>query len=165
MKSTWTDVDKLVGKTFKEGKFKNIEKSPCTMAVRAVTYDGNSLEFPRTHEEWQSYSANLLVLFDQVWREEKSPSWDLLKFRYEKDFKAGIWQGFIATWLIFINCLPEESSKFVAYKHVTQGISIFDNQYYLAPSKAREYKRSRKIYHLATESFKNELYVMWHKKL
>jgi hypothetical protein len=89
----------------------------------------------------------------------------MLKFRFEKDFKAGIWGGFTEIWQIFINCLPEESSKFVAYKHVSQGISIFDNQYYIAPVRAREYRRNRTIYHLATNSFKNELYNTWHNKL
>jgi hypothetical protein len=166
MPNTWLDVDKLVGKSYREGKYTNSNKElPCTLPVRAVTFDGVFQKTPRTHLEWQSYSAHLLTLFDKVWREEETPKWDMLKFRYELDFKAGIWAGFTATWLIFINCLPEESSKFVAYKHVTQGISIFDNQYYLAPGKARPYKRSRTIYHLATSSFKNELYEKWHKKL
>ena len=143
---SWIEVDKLSGKSFREGKYKNESKDPCKQPVRAVTYDGIPQKYPRTHSEWQNYSCELLILFDKVWREEKIPVWSDLKFRQEDNFKAGIWGGFTETWLIFINCLPSEQAKFLAYKHITQGISIFDNQNYIAPKRAREFKRSKETY-------------------
>ena len=118
---SWLDVDKLAGKSFREGKFENNNNEPYKQPVQAVTFDGKKQLYPRTHSEWQKYSSELLTLFDEVWRNEKVPVWSNLKFRLESDFRAGIWAGFLETWLIFINCLPDEKSKFLAYKHITMG--------------------------------------------
>jgi hypothetical protein len=161
---SWLEVDKLTGKTFWEGKFKSPFIIPHEQPVRAVTYNGIFKKYPRTFTEWQNYSGELLILFDKVWKDQVQPNWNMLNFRFKEDFRAGIWAGFTATWLIFINYLPSEKTKFLAYKHITKGISIFDNQYSIAPRNSKQYKRSKEIYHLATGSFKNELYNEWYKK-
>ena len=63
---TWQEVDKLTGKTYREGKFNSPFTIPHEQPVRAVTFDGKFVKYPRTHAEWQNYSAELLIIFDKV---------------------------------------------------------------------------------------------------
>ena len=128
---TWQQVDKLARDTFKKGLFKSEKGQPCFKSVDCVTFDGKPKKYPFTHAEWLEYSNKLLIEFDEIWTEEKIPIWENLNFRSETNFRAGIWGGFAQIWLIFINCLPSEKSKFIAYKHITDGISIFDNQSFI----------------------------------
>ena len=162
---SWQQVDKLAGETFKKGLFKSEPGNPCYKTVDSISFDGKIRKYPFTHEEWLEYSNKLLIEFDEIWRDEKIPIWENLNFRSENNFRAGIWGGFCQIWLIFINCLPSEKSKFIAYKHITDGICIFDNQAHIPEKSAKQFKRNRKIYHLATSSFKNEHYANWHRKL
>ena len=101
MSKTWQDVDKLAGECYKAGKYDNKFDIPNLEPVTACTYDGKLLNYPYTHKEWEEYSENLLNEFDQIYRNEKLPVWNNLKFRLETDFKAGIFGGFPKIWLIF----------------------------------------------------------------
>ena len=115
---SWQEVDKLVQKTLKNGEFTNKGNIPFEEDIQSLSYKGVPRDYPKSYRDWKIYSLSLLNHFDEIWRCEATPTWDTLNFRDEKCFKAGIFGGFSEIWMIFINCLPCDKTKFIAYKHI-----------------------------------------------
>ena len=80
-------------------------------SVRATTYQDIPLKWPFTHDEWLGYSQICLKLVDKLKRNQITPRWDLVKYRAENNFKAGIFHEFTSIWLITINQLPNDKIK------------------------------------------------------
>ena len=158
----WQEVDKWVSNAIKSGHIKpksweNTARNP----IRAVKY--NSDEGPVwDHQRWLENSCEMLDLLDKVENKEIIPTWDMLNFRYEGDFRAGIFSEFVQFWPIAINKLGTEKIKQIAYKMVHWGLSATDNQDVINENRPKTY---RKRTNLATDFKINDHYLQVKKKM
>ena len=142
---TWIDVDKMSADAKGKGKYKdkfknNDNKSPADFPTRAENYRGEDLGI-KTLEEWQSISADLISKCQQVLDGTLIPTWDMLTYRSEKDFRAGSFSSNIGVWPIFINALETEKLKGLAYKIITSGLSVSDNQANISPENRIRFRK------------------------
>ena len=141
---TWEYVDKLSAKARREGKYKNDfendeGKNPGEFPIMAENFKGQPIGI-KSIEEWREISANLLTTCQGVLDDKITPRWDQLVYRSEKDFRAGIFSSHIDIWPIFINALETDKLKTQAYKIISSGLSICDNQDDLPPEKRRKFR-------------------------
>ena len=155
-KSTWQDVDKAVETAVKSGDihFKTFDNTP-KAEIRAISYDGIHRDSPRKFLDWKNYSHKLLDRFNDVLNDIEIPNWDNLSFRNEDDFKSGSFGLFPSIWLIMINSLPNQQYKFIAYNHITRGISIIDNQRDISMKDSLKYSRGKQKFSICTKKVPN----------
>ena len=154
--SSWQDIDKLVSEDIKLGKIhpKRWENTAVT-PITAVGYkDTIGEKWP--HEKWLTYSTELLELIDKVKNKEVVAKWDMIKFRSEEDFRAGIFSDFVQFWPIVINQMGCDKNKQIAYKMIHWGLSASDNQGPIAVNKPVNFRNKTK---LCTESKINQKYL------
>ena len=100
---------------------------PEPKAVRAVLW--NSEEEPPnppyTWKEWFVKGAELMELVEIARDQNFTPKWEMIAFRKEKDFYAGIFSDFLQLWLPIIKELPNARSR--AYSVLSRGVDVFEN--------------------------------------
>lgn len=131
MKS-WEDVDKMSNEALRTGKYKdpfqnNEGKSPGDFPVLAEDYLGNSKGL-LTIVDWKNECIKIAKMAQEVLDGTREPKWSDLTYRSEKDFRAGSFSNYIENWPIFINHLETDKLKSLAYKIITSGLNISDNQ-------------------------------------
>ena len=111
--NNWQEVDKLVSQAIKNGTIymKTFNNTP-KAAIRAITFKGKEKAKPRLHGEWEHYSNDLLNRFDDVLNNKEIPNWENLLFRNEEDFKSGSFGLYPSIWMIMINNLPDDKTKY-----------------------------------------------------
>ena len=136
----WQQVDQLVKRSLKNGEIrpKSWENTPLN-PITAVKYDSDEGEL-WGHQRWLENSVEMLELYDKVDKNEITPKWEMLNFRLEKDFRAGIFSEFVQFWPIAINKLGTEKSKQLAYKMIHWGLSATDNQDQIPKDKPRKFR-------------------------
>ena len=110
------------------GKLTPPEKFGTNSSVLATTINDRPLKWPYHHKQWLKYSYYALETADAIHEGKTKPHWQLVKYRSENDFKAGIYSQFVPIWTILINKLSDEKIKHIAYKLIHGGVSVFDNQ-------------------------------------
>ena len=143
-KRTWEDVDKMSAKARKEGKYMNHYENteglqPGDFPIMAETFKNIPIGL-KSSEEWKNIAVDLLHKSQLVLDGKLIPNWEMLPYRSEKDFRAGIFSTQKEIWPIFINALETDKLKSQAYKIITSGLSIADNQDDLPPSKRRKFR-------------------------
>ena len=148
----WQDVDKLVSQAVRDGiiHHKTFDNTP-KAEIRAISFDGKLRAKPKRFDEWETYSNELLNRFDKVLNNLEIPKWDNLSFRFEDDFKAGSFGLYPSIWMIMINNLPDDKTKYIAYNHIVHGISILNNQKKIEPNEAKSYERAKQKFHICTK--------------
>ena len=139
----------------RNGVFKNPVEASEFADVRATDMYNNELIWPHTHGEWMAYSHTALKLIPKLLRGEITPRWNLCKFRNENEFKAGIYSAFAPIWKIVINELNDEKTRQMAYKIIHSGVCVFDNQQFVSPLNAVEYRNSHFLCTQKTTNFQN----------
>jgi hypothetical protein len=155
--SSWQDVDKTVSKAIKEGLIhkKTLDNTPLSN-IRAINFFDNINDDILTPQQWNEYSHKLLAEFDDVLNDKVIPNWNKLWFRHEGDFKAGSFGLYPDIWMIFINCLPNDKTKYIAYNHIVKGICILDNQNQIDIRNAKPYHRAKEKFMICTKKIPHE---------
>jgi len=77
-------------------------------------------------QERIEYGFNCLDYLEQFKKGKLKPDWDLLRFRAEKEFRAGSFNSMVPVWFLISNQLrPEVRSEI--YHTIHKGINLFDN--------------------------------------
>lgn len=109
--------------------------------IQATDIYNNKKSWPKSHKEWLAYSHLALKHFQNIMEGKQIPTWQLVRFRAEDEFKAGIYSAFPSIWMIMINALAEDRIKQLAYKLIFEGVSIFENQATVSMSQKQLYRR------------------------
>ena len=142
--STWQDIDKMSADAKRNGDYENPytslgEDPPGKYPIKAENYKGAQLGI-KNHEEWRNICCNLFETVQEVLDGKRVPKWSDLIYRSESDFRAGIFSCFVEHWPVFINTLGTDKLKTQAYKIVTSGLSVADNQDLLEPNQKRKFR-------------------------
>jgi len=155
-------IQQQVEEKFLLGKFKSPNTASPFSDVPATTIDDKPLKWPLKHTEWLTFSYRCLTNFEKVLTGKITPTWDLVRYRSEKHFKAGSYSAFAPIWLIIINKLADDKTKQLAYKLIHQGLTVFDNQAAISIKNKLPYRASTQ---LATTKTINPYYMWLHSQL
>ena len=126
---TFQEVKKDVEISIQRGEFhKRNGENDIYGDVTATDLHNNKKSWPKSHSEWLAYSHLALKHFNNIMEGKQIPTWQLVRYRSEEEFKAGIYSAFPQIWMIMINALKDDRIKQIAYKLVYNGVSVFENQ-------------------------------------
>ena len=152
---TQQEINLEMDKRVKNGEFQTPPNSSEYADIHATDIYDKPHVWPYTHDEWMQYSHTVLKLIPKLLQGAITPRWDLVKFRSEKEFKAGIYSAFAPIWKMVINELNDEQTQQIAYKIIHSGVCVFDNQQYVSPWNAVEYRNSNFLCTQKTTNFQN----------
>ena len=163
---TWQDVDKMVSVAIKNKSIhkKTIDNTPLSN-IRSIDFYGKINNDIITPRNWNYYSHKLITEFEDVLNNSIKPKWQNLWFRHEEDFRAGSFGLYPDIWLIFINCLPDDKNKYIAYNHIVNGISILDNQNNIEMRHAKPYHRANEKFMICTQKVVHEANIKLYEKM
>jgi len=93
-----------------------------------------------SNEEWHEYGVHAMKNFNMLLNKEIKPSWDLVRFRSEKDFVYGSFNNNTDLWLPLVQCMPEDIRGQI-YHILTRGVNLYDNLANVSIYAPVEYKK------------------------
>ena len=160
---TENQIEKDVLRGIEEGKFHRRNKNNDIFGnVTATDLHDKVKRWPYTHEEWMAYAHLALKHFNNILENKQIPTWELVRYRSENEFKAGIYSAFAPIWMIMINALEDDKIKQIAYRLIFHGVSIFENQA-TVPVQNRQTYRGK--YELCTGRTLNMVHLAVYNKL
>jgi hypothetical protein len=96
--------------------------------VRSVLWnsDNPSTTNPLTWEQWLVDGQRMFELATRALDKDFTPSWDMISFRQESDFYAGLFGDYLQLWLPVLKEL-EPPFRARAYSVLAQGVDVFEN--------------------------------------
>ena len=148
------DVQQLVDSGFLgEVKWEHTPYAP----VQAVDFKNRRLQWPRTHNDWKAYGFRALRLVREIHEGRRKPTWGLVCYRDETQFRAGTYSAYHEIWLSSICHIPSERYRYILYKLVRDGASLFDNQANVSIKNRRRFRGKTQLATMSTIHPKNRL--------